>query len=341
MLASRYGTENRNMKRRLRVTIGSANCVLKLGRRSMRIGAKLLKLPGLCIAVAIGLLSPCAVSAAEITVINVPGGKVSTVFIKGEFQKGDGSEFLEKAGKLSRALVVLSSPGGSVTEALQIGAIIRIQGLATAVGDECDSACALVWLSGARRYYNPGVHIGFHAAYVQRNGELVETGMGNAEIGSFLTQLGLSLDAIRFVTAAPPNGVRWLSLDDAKRLGIAVIEGPSIMQPGDTPVPPIFETRPAPNNPNREEMYAIASAASALVTTLDCSKQFHIDEVKIRAIYKQFMDEGTKLGDGFASALSNELTNRATELRRDGLQRYCETQRQMFEDAGISGIFLD
>jgi len=303
--------------------------------------AKLLKLRGLCIALAAALLGSCTTSAAEITVIDGIPGRVPTVLIREEFRKGDGSEFEEKAGKLSQALVVLSSPGGSVAEALQIGAIIRTQGLATMVADECASACALVWLSGVRRYYNPGVRIGFHAAYVRRNGKPVETGMGKAEIGSFLTHLGLSIEAIRFFTAAPPNGVRWLSLDDAKRLGIAVIEGQSIVAPGGTPAPPSFETKPVPNNPNREKMYDIASVASDLVTALVCGKQLHVDEAKIRAIHKQLMDEGAKLGDEFANALSNELADRRTILRCDGLQRYCETQRQTFKDAGISGIFLD
>ncbi|KUL92579.1 hypothetical protein DK26_28330, partial [Bosea sp. WAO] len=55
--------------------------------------------------------------------------------------------------------------------------------------------------AGARRYMFKTSRIGFHAAYRTRNGQAQESGMGNAEIGSFLTHLGLRIEAIRYFTA--------------------------------------------------------------------------------------------------------------------------------------------
>jgi hypothetical protein len=291
-------------------------------------------------ALAFMLASASRTLAAEINVIEAPG-MVPTILVRGEIRKGDGNEFETKVGKHNRGLVVLSSPGGNVTEALQIGAIINTQGLATMVADECASACALIWLSGVRRYFNKGAKIGFHAAYVHRNGKATETGMGNAEIGSYLTHLGLSIEVIRFVTAAPPNTIRWLSLGDAKRLGIAVIEGQSVVDPQNSNQPPSYQTLPPRDNVARKKAYQIASITSELVTALACANYTGVNEVRIRSLHKEMMREGEKIGAEFESALSSELTDRRAVLRRDGIQRYCDDQRERFKAAGIKGIFID
>jgi hypothetical protein len=47
--------------------------------------------------------------------------------------------------------------------------------------------------------------------------------MGNAILGSYLTRLGLSYSAIAYATQARPNEMKWLTADDAKRVGIPVI----------------------------------------------------------------------------------------------------------------------
>ncbi len=284
---------------------------------------------------------PGGAAAAEISVLESGPNLVPTVIIRGKLEKGDGIEFERKAGKLTRALVLLSSPGGSVAEALQIGAIIRTQRLATTVADECSSACGLIWLSGVRRYYNPGVRIGFHAAYVVRDGKPVETGMGNAEIGSFLTHLGLNVQAIRFITAAPPNGIRWLSLQDAKRLEIDVITSAANLPKDWNSGPPSYETKPVASNANLKRIYEIASIASDLVTALACGKRHRINEANIKAMHKKLMTEGERYGDAFGDALSSELVDRRAMLKRDGFETYCDNQKAIFKEAGVKGVFLD
>lgn len=80
-------------------------------------------------------------------------------------------------------------------------------------------------------------NIGFHAAYIIQNGEPRETGMGNAEIGSYMTHMGYGIEAIRFMTAAPPNGMNQLTLQTARALGIDVYEnrGSNVISPQDAP----------------------------------------------------------------------------------------------------------
>jgi PAN domain len=73
----------------------------------------------------------------------------------------------------------------------------------------------------------PGSRVGFHAAFVQQNGQSRETGLGNAIVGAYLNQLGLSQAAVAYVASAPPEGMTWLTPEDASRVGIevAVVSG--------------------------------------------------------------------------------------------------------------------
>lgn len=55
------------------------------------------------------------------------------------------------------ALVLLDdSPGGDLWIGYQLGNLIRQEGLPTAVSGKCESACALVFLSGPRRAFSDG-----------------------------------------------------------------------------------------------------------------------------------------------------------------------------------------
>ncbi len=64
--------------------------------------------------------------------------------------------------------------------------------------------------------------VGFHAAYVVEGGKKEETGAGNALVGAYLSHLGLSYEAIVYITEKPPDDVTWLTRDDARRFGIDV-----------------------------------------------------------------------------------------------------------------------
>ena len=177
-------------------------------------------------------------TAADIDVMAVPGA-VDFVIIKGEIADGDGDRFVDVIKNREKVTVYLQSPGGLVREALQIGAEIRLRNYATLVagGDECFSACGLIWVSGARRYMSPDSLIGFHAAYREEAGEFRESGVANAEIGSFLTHLGLRIEPIRFFTIAGPNDFLLLTPKRARELGIEIflLEGEDVVTPYDAP----------------------------------------------------------------------------------------------------------
>ena len=68
-----------------------------------------------------------------------------------------------------------------------------------------------------------GAKIGFHAAYIENRASRTESGVGNALVGSYLTQIGLPETAVIYVTKAAPTQLTLLTLQDAQRIGIEVL----------------------------------------------------------------------------------------------------------------------
>jgi hypothetical protein len=275
-------------------------------------------------------------SAAEIERGPVVNG-ITPISLIGEIVVGDWRDFAEATEGLERVTVILSSPGGNVSEALKIGSEIRLRGWGTMTADECASACGLIWLSGTPRHLIGNARVGFHAAYVIKNGSAYETGMGNADVGSFLTYLGLSRDAIQFITAAPPGEMRWLTREDAQRLGIAVI---SSGLPGQTNSP-AYERNHAKGDEDKAKIAKLAGLASELIVTKMCKEVFRVNDQEIQTLHSQLMEQGKPFGDRFAAILGDELEERVRELRRDGLERTCSAQREKFLKAGIKNLYLN
>jgi hypothetical protein len=169
------------------------------------------------------IFTSCHVLAAEITVQASDSG-TAFILIAGPIEAGDAEKFSRSTGNVQSAIIVFSSPGGLLMEGLSIGADIKDRGYITAVAEDtlCASACALAWLGGARRLMTNTSKIGFHAAFVSIGQYKRESGVGNAIVGAYLNQLGLSLDAVRYITTPGPDEIQWLSVRDALRIGISV-----------------------------------------------------------------------------------------------------------------------
>ncbi|MFT3691446.1 hypothetical protein [Paenirhodobacter sp.] len=88
---------------------------------------------------------------------------------------------------------------------ISIGAQIAIRGFTNLVldGEGCHSICAVIWVSGVRRYMSPDADIRVHAAYWVEDSK--ESGVANARIGAYLNELGLSRVAIEYFTTARPG----------------------------------------------------------------------------------------------------------------------------------------
>ena len=167
-------------------------------------------------------------SAAEIQLLKGNAGK-TFISISGKIEQQDPINFAKAVTASKVDTVILDSPGGSVNSALEIGRLIRARGMSTVItrNSYCVSACGLIWVAGARRILTPGARVGFHATYTTRDSMRMESGVGNALIGRYLTLLDLPERAVVFATTAGPEKLNWLDSDNKGSSGIDLetIEG--------------------------------------------------------------------------------------------------------------------
>ncbi|NTE35215.1 lysozyme inhibitor LprI family protein [Agrobacterium tumefaciens] len=270
-------------------------------------------------------------NAAEIEKFDLPGMAVPFVSIRGPIEAGDGENFETVVRGLSRASVILQSPGGLVKEALHIGATIRMEGFATMVpaDKECFSACGLIWVSGVRRYMSDTSLIGFHAAYREENGEYRESGVANAEIGSYLTHLGLRIEAIRYFTIAGPNDFLLLTPEKARALGIETykVDGANITTPSAAPTVDIYA--------DRFVSYSLLQSR--------CAPFLQPDLAAVKRAHEAAFAEGNRLvgSDKWIDLWTPLLDQVKSGLNKKGALLLCiETEaqlRQQGQDTGVNG----
>jgi hypothetical protein len=181
----------------------------------------ILPLRTIAIIVTLGICVNVA-NAATITLSSPAAGEATLVVVDGEFLFSDFEQFRKKVATIPKAVVAFQSDGGNLVAGIEIGRFIRLRNFVTVVGDgmRCASACALAWLGGSRRLMGTDARIGFHAAYSAKSGQ--ETGVGNALVGAYLSQIGLPDRAVVYVTQAPPNSMTWLTMSEAQEVGIDV-----------------------------------------------------------------------------------------------------------------------
>jgi hypothetical protein len=181
---------------------------------------------------AYALLSAAAAAAADITAYAADANRPSIIVIDGDPKVGDQKRFIDAALANSSSIVVLNSWGGSLVAGIEIGKAIRLKGMRTFVPSNalCASACALAWLGGTGRLMSAGAKIGFHAASSRHDGGVTAT--GNALMGAYLSQIGLPESVVVYISEPGPDQLRWLTLEDARAVGIEVTR---VETPGNSP----------------------------------------------------------------------------------------------------------
>jgi hypothetical protein len=137
---------------------------------------------------------------------------------------------LDEAHLAAGDLVLLSSPGGNLDQALIMGEIIRSRGLATAVGTAdasgrmtqsyCASACVLVYAGGRPRYGIEGSTLGVHRFTTSLPGR---DPIGDAQritgaVLNYMTKMGISSAVVEAMSAT--REVRWLNPTEALAMNL-------------------------------------------------------------------------------------------------------------------------
>jgi hypothetical protein len=161
-------------------------------------------------------------STASMTVTKTQNGG-AIVYLSGDIVNGDKDQFAKLTLPASHVVIALNSHGGHVYEGIAIGEAIYAHGYSTWVGgftskQECESACAYIWLAGKVRYVASGALIGFHGA----SNTLGEAGSAsNASVGAYMSKLGLNDQAIIWATEKVGEGhINWLTPAKARDLDI-------------------------------------------------------------------------------------------------------------------------
>ena len=137
---------------------------------------------------------------------------------------------LDQAHLVAGDVILLSSPGGDLNQAIIMGEIIRSRGLVTAVGvagapghikpSYCASACVLVYAGGKTRYGVEGSALGVHRFVTTSPGRdpVAETQRTAGLVLSYMTRMGVSSSVVEAMSET--GDVRWLGIREASAMNL-------------------------------------------------------------------------------------------------------------------------
>jgi len=139
-------------------------------------------------------------------------------------------EKLDEAHLTAGDAVLLSSPGGDLSQAIIMGEVVRSRGLATAVGvadasgrierSYCASACVLVFAGGKPRYGIEGSVLGVHRFVTSSPGRdpVADTQRTAGMVLSYMTRMGVSSSIVEAMSET--RDVRWLGPREASVMNL-------------------------------------------------------------------------------------------------------------------------
>lgn len=153
------------------------------------------------------------------------------LLLTGEIQPGDAARFATHldARESPPATIALHSPGGSVLDAVEIGARIREGGIATRVsaGRACFSACPYALAGGTTRTISRGARVGVHQHFFDENAVLpafmaVEgIQRGQAEVMAHLDAMGVDPLLMEKAMRTPREDIYILVEDELTGFALA------------------------------------------------------------------------------------------------------------------------
>jgi hypothetical protein len=149
--------------------------------------------------------------------------------IRGKIEEQDFMSFdaVVKKNNIKTAAVYLDSNGGNLISGIIIGLMIHKLGFATVVDHDayCVSACASIWIAGAKRFVAPTANIGFHQPYYKdRRGNFHVDPKAVALMKDYYAKVGVPKPAADFFVSADPKDVYWMNSDLAAGFKIDTIE---------------------------------------------------------------------------------------------------------------------
>jgi hypothetical protein len=184
------------------------------------------------------LPQPDGAMAKPMTFELVGGGKLMAT---GTITSGISESFAAEVGKRGDYIktVVLNSPGGSVTDALAMGRLIRENKFATEVeaGKYCASSCPLVFAGGLERRAGDKATIGVHqiaalsSANAQPRDEMSAAQNISARCQRYLGDMGINLQVWVHAMETPHDKLFIFKPEELKSLNIVTAAATPIASP--------------------------------------------------------------------------------------------------------------
>lgn len=116
-----------------------------------------------------------------------------TLYVFGDIQSGFAEEITNLIAQNTNVeTIALGGAGGSTSEAIKAGTMIRSLGLNTALTNNCLSACALVFLGGVERHiWSPYLKLGLHLMYLKDNEALPPSDDGYQAAREYVEAMGV------------------------------------------------------------------------------------------------------------------------------------------------------
>lgn len=134
---------------------------------------------------------------------------------------------------ITRAVVYLNSPGGSLVTAMQLGRVLREHALDTRVGTRttdatratagtCHSACPFILAGGVQRSLETGSAIGLHRAEnrVPIRDKDVFQHVVAIQVTDYLAEMGVRAELASIMAATAHDQIRDLTVDEALQLNL-------------------------------------------------------------------------------------------------------------------------
>src|SRR6476646_1110149 len=197
------------------------------------------------------LPQPDGAMAQPMTFELVSGGKLMAT---GTITPGISQSFAAEVGKRGDYVktVVLNSPGGSVTDALAMGRLIRERKFTTEVeaGKYCASSCPLVFAGGVERRAGNKAAIGVHQVAVSAadvlgppRDEMSIAQNISARCQRYLGDMGISLQVWVHAMETPHDRLFVFKPDELKSLNIGTAGAIPVAAPAQLPAQVVPKTR--------------------------------------------------------------------------------------------------
>ncbi|MHC2435339.1 COG3904 family protein [Bradyrhizobium sp. USDA 4451] len=151
----------------------------------------------------------------------VPGCFGDVLKLRDDIRDGDFVRFRGYLGAERRIVGLdLDSGGGSLYEGFRIAMLVHQKQFATYVSGECDSACAFIFLAGAKRYVAPDGKIGVHSVSNMHGNEDLGTLRDTIKLARLSAKLRVPPSVIGKMVMTPPGRMAYLNREELASLKV-------------------------------------------------------------------------------------------------------------------------